>query len=57
LSIGQGAVERAKTILMGHPGLSARDALHLAVMQQHGIERILSYDVDFDGLPGITRLY
>jgi len=57
LSIGQGAVERAKTILMGHPRLSARDALHLAVMQQHGIERILSYDADFDGLPGITRLY
>jgi predicted nucleic acid-binding protein len=57
LAIGQGAVERAKTILMGHPTLSARDALHVAVMQQHGIERILSYDADFDGLPGITRLY
>jgi predicted nucleic acid-binding protein len=57
LAIGQGALERAKTILMGHPTLSARDALHVAVMQQHGIERILSYDADFDGLPGITRLY
>jgi len=57
LAIGQGAVERAKTILIGHPTLSARDALHVAVMQQHGIERILSYDADFDGLPGITRLY
>jgi predicted nucleic acid-binding protein len=57
LAIGQGAVERAKTILMGHPTLSARDALHVAVMQQHGIDRILSYDADFDGLPGITRLY
>jgi hypothetical protein len=57
LAIGQGALERAKTILMGHPTLSARDALHVAVMQQHGIERILSYDADFDGVPGITRLY
>jgi len=50
------AVERAKTILMGHPHLSSRDALHLAVMEQQGIERILSFDAGFDGFPGITRL-
>lgn len=50
------AVERAKTILMGHPHLSSRDALHLAIMEQHGIERILSFDAAFDGFPGITRL-
>lgn len=56
LSIGQDSVERAKTILMGHSALSARDCLHLAVMEQHGIARILSYDADFDGYAGITRL-
>lgn len=50
------AVERAKTILMGHPYLSSRDALHLAIMEQQGIERILSFDAAFDGFPGITRL-
>lgn len=37
-------------------GLSARDALHLAVMELHRIEAILSFDAGFDGLPGITRL-
>jgi predicted nucleic acid-binding protein len=50
------AVERAKTIVLGAPRLSARDALHLAVMQRHQIERILSFDAGFDSYPGITRL-
>jgi predicted nucleic acid-binding protein len=30
--------------------------VHVAVMQYHGIERILSFDSGFDGFPGITRL-
>ncbi|MFZ1202766.1 MAG: type II toxin-antitoxin system VapC family toxin [Candidatus Acidiferrales bacterium] len=50
------AAEKAKTILLGHPRLSSRDALHLAIMEQQGIERILSFDAGFDGFPGITRL-
>jgi uncharacterized protein len=50
------ATKRAKEIVMGHPQLSARDALHLAVMEQHDIDRILSFDSGFDGFPGITRL-
>jgi len=50
------AAERAKEIVMGHRQMSARDALHLAVMEHHGIERILSFDSGFDGFPGITRL-
>jgi len=50
------AVERAKTILMGHPHLSSRDALHLSVMEQQGVARILSFDAGFDGFPGVTRL-
>ena len=55
-SIDQEAVERAKTIILGHRRLSARDALHLAVMEQQGVERILSFDAGFDGFPGIARL-
>ena len=50
------AVERAKTILMGHPHLSSRDALHLSVMEQQGVACILSFDAGFDGFPGVTRL-
>jgi predicted nucleic acid-binding protein len=51
------SAERARTIVLGSPRLSARDALHLAVMEQHSIGRILSFDAGFDGHPGIARLY
>jgi uncharacterized protein len=50
------AIERAKQIVLGYQRLSARDAVHLAVMEQHGIDRILSFDARFDGFPGITRI-
>ena len=50
------AVERAKQIVLGHKALSARDAVHLALMQIHGVKRILTFDQGFDGFPGITRL-
>jgi len=46
----------AKQIVLEYRRLSARDAVHLAAMEQHGIERILSFDAGFDGFPGITRL-
>jgi hypothetical protein len=49
-------VERAKTIVFGNQRLSARDALHLAVMERQGIDRILSFDRGFDEFPGIERL-
>ena len=50
------AVERAREIVLGRKRLSARDAVHLAVMQIHGIGRILTFDQGFDGFPGVTRL-
>ncbi len=56
LGIDRVAVERAKEIVLGHRNLSARDAVHLAVMEQHGIDRILTFDSGFDGFPGVTRL-
>ncbi len=56
LAIDRRAAERAKEIVLGRRHLSARDALHLAVMEQHGIEQILSFDSGFDGFPGVTRL-
>ncbi len=34
--------------------VSARDAIHAAVMQRRGIDRIMTFDAGFDGLPGIT---
>jgi len=56
LAVDQSTVERAKQIVLGYHQLSARDAVHLAVMQQHGIDRIMTFDSGFDGFPGITRL-
>ena len=56
LEVTRTTAERAKEIVLGHRRLSARDAVHLAVMEQHGINRILSFDSGFDGFPGIARL-
>jgi predicted nucleic acid-binding protein len=55
-SITAADVERAKGIVLGKRRLSARDALHAAVMEREAIERIMSFDSGFDGLPGIVRL-
>jgi predicted nucleic acid-binding protein len=46
----------AREIVIGHPGLTARDAIHLAVMREHGVEEIMSFDRHFDELPGVSRL-
>ncbi|HTQ62933.1 MAG TPA: type II toxin-antitoxin system VapC family toxin [Candidatus Solibacter sp.] len=54
--IDRAAAERAKEIVMGHARMSARDAIHLAVMEKNGVERIFSFDMRFDGFPGITRV-
>ena len=57
LPVDRAIVERAKQIVLARRQLSARDAVHVAVMEHHGIEQILSFDSGFDGLPGITRLF
>jgi predicted nucleic acid-binding protein len=49
-------VERARRLLRTTPTLSARDAVHVAVMHGRDIDRILSFDAGFAGLPGIVRL-
>ena len=55
-AVDQTVVEHAKQIVLGYRQLSARDAVHLAVMQKNGIERILSFDTGLDTFPTITRL-
>jgi len=57
LPVERNVVDRAKQIVLAYGQLSARDAVHLAVMQQHGIDQILSFDSGFDNFPGITRLF
>lgn len=56
LPVDRDAVESAKAIVLGRNRLSARDAIHAAVMKQHGIVRILSLEAGFDGLPDVERI-
>jgi predicted nucleic acid-binding protein len=56
LSVTRADVERAKDIVLGAPELSARDALHAAVMERERISRIMSFDAGFDQVPGLVRL-
>jgi predicted nucleic acid-binding protein len=55
LPVEQTDVDLARRIVLTSH-LSARDAIHLAVMQRRGIGEIMTFDRAFDGLPGITRL-
>lgn len=56
LTYGMSEVRAARALIGSLKGLSARDALHIAVMETSGIERILSFDGGFDTCPGIVRL-
>jgi len=49
-------IQRAKSIVLGLAPLSARDAVHVAVMQRHGVERIMSFDAGFDAVASIERV-
>ena len=48
-------VGRARRLLETYPGLSTRDGVHLGVMESHGIEEIISYDLGFDRVDWVRR--
>jgi len=56
LAIEQADVFAAKDLVQAHGRLSARDALHVAVMRRNQIAEIVSFDRGFDGVSGIRRL-
>jgi predicted nucleic acid-binding protein len=49
-------VTRARRLVERSVGRSARDAIHIAVMQRWEIDRILTFDQAFDGINGIERV-
>jgi uncharacterized protein len=49
-------VEKAKEVVLSRRKISARDALHIAVMRDRGVNRIFTFDTGFDHMPGIERL-
>ena len=57
LAIEKADVLRAGEVVQNSALLSARDSVHIAVMERHGIRSILSFDADFDRWPGLTRIY
>ena len=57
LPIDKSDVLRAGEIVRGGGPLSARDAIHIAVMERHQISSILSFDADFDSWPGLRRIH
>jgi len=44
------------TPLFGTKGISARDAVHAAVMLNNDVEWIATFDAGFDSISGIRRL-
>ena len=50
-------VLRAGEIAQNRVFLSARDSLHIAIMERHGVQSILSFDADFDRWPGLKRVH
>jgi uncharacterized protein len=54
--IEEADVMQAKDLLGTHPGLQARDALHVAVMRRRGVRQILTFDRGFEVVAGITRI-
>ena len=56
LPYGMREIRAARTLLTTVPGISARDALHVAVMRAAGCSRVLRFDGGFDNCPGIVRV-
>lgn len=48
--------DRARDLLLEVTGISARDAIHAAVMLNRDVEWIASFDGGFDRVPGIRRM-
>ena len=57
LPIGKAEALRAGEIVQNRVLMSARDAIHIAVMERHGIRSIFSFDGDFDRWPGLQRIH
>ena len=49
-------VAAAHAVVLSQRALSGRDCLHLAVMERHGVTRVLTCDRGFALRPGVTCL-
>jgi uncharacterized protein len=56
LSVTLADTDRARDLVCSRLGVSARDAVHGAVMLNHDVEWIATFDAGFDRVPGVRRL-
>jgi predicted nucleic acid-binding protein len=49
-------LDKSRALLDRYIALTARDALHAAVVLSHGLQAICSYDRDFDEIESLKRL-
>ena len=49
-------VLEARDQMAGPAGISARDAIHIAVMRRHEVGTILSFDSGFDAVESVRRI-
>jgi predicted nucleic acid-binding protein len=49
-------VGRARRLVTTTPAISARNAIHAAVMSRYDIHRILTFDAGFDRIAGLARV-
>jgi predicted nucleic acid-binding protein len=57
IPIEKADVLRAAEITQTPALMSARDAVHIAIMERHGIRSVLSFDGDFDRWQGLHRIH
>ena len=48
--------DRAKALLTTARGISVRDAVHVAVMLNHDVHDVATFDEAFDQIPGVERV-
>lgn len=56
LPITADVLDRARSLLDRYPNLMARDGLHAAVVEVHGLAGLCSFDKDFDQIDSIRRI-
>lgn len=56
LPVSERTTARARELLLHYQDLSARDAIHVASMEEAGLRRLLSTDGDFDTVAEVRRV-
>ena len=56
LPVSERTTARARELLLLYPDITARDAVHIATMEEGGLLRLLSTDRDFDRVKEVQRV-